>query len=120
VKLAFFLQKEFVSKYNITILERFNQKLKNKDLDLEIKTLSDNLDKTESELISNDIDMLEKVFTIKMPDQNELNRCIYELLEINLKINPVKEDNILKERLVKDFELLINYQEEIQSLLSTG
>ena len=106
-----------VSKYNITILERFNQKLKNKDLDLEIKTLSDNLDKRESELISNDIDMLEKVFTIKMPDQNELNRCIYELLEINLKINPVKEDNILKETLTKDFELLINYQEGIQPYL---
>jgi hypothetical protein len=106
-----------VSKYNITILERFNQKLKNKELELKITTLSDILDKTESDLISNDIDMLEKVFTIKTPDQNELNRCIYDLLQINLKRTPAKEDNILKEKLTKKFELLINYQEEIQPYL---
>ena len=106
-----------VSKYNITLLERFNQKLKNKELELEIKTLLDNLDTKDSNLISNDIDMLEKVFTIKTPDQFVLNRCIDDLLEINLKITPLKEDNTLKERLIKKFELLIKYQEEIKPYL---
>ena len=106
-----------ISKYNITILKRFNQKLKNKDLELEIKRLLKKLEEIKNDLVLNDIDMLEKVFDIKTPDQNELNKCIDDLLNIHLKKISVKKDNIQKEKLVKKFELLIKYQEKIQPYL---
>jgi hypothetical protein len=90
-----------MTKYNIMILEKYNKDLKSPKLDSKILVLNKILSKFESILISNDMAKLEKVFSIKLPSQNDLNG-ITTLLTIKIdyfepkSIKNTKEiDNII-------------------------
>jgi hypothetical protein len=85
-----------MSKYNIMVLEKYNKELKSPKLDSKILLWNMFLSQSEYELISSDINMLEKVFAIRIPTQDDLDK-ITNLLTIKINYEKVTVDKAVKE-----------------------
>ena len=84
ITLSNFKESYVITKYVCTLLERYNKDLHSSLLDTKIKEANAFLDKNKQDLIKIDMDMLENVFDIEIPSQEELDKCISVIL--NLKI----------------------------------
>ena len=99
-----------MTKYNINLLERYNDNLQSDDLRRKIKDLNKYLDKFEDKFIDIDKAMLENVFDIKIPTQKDLDLCINNLIGIKIRC-PKPID---KEKAVKDLDIILSYQENLK------
>jgi hypothetical protein len=99
-----------MTKYNINLLERYNDNLQSDDLSRKIKNLNKYLDKFEDKFINIDNAMLENVFDIKIPTQKELDFCINNVIGIKIRCSKP----IDKEKAVKDLNIILSYQENLK------
>ena len=99
-----------MTKYNINLLERYNENLQSDDLTRKIKDLNKYLDKFKDKFIDIDKSMLENVFTIKIPTQKELDFCINKVIGIKIRCSKP----IDKEKAVKDLDIILSYQENLK------
>ena len=99
-----------MTKYNINLLERYNDNLQSDDLRRKIKDLNKYLHKFEDKFIGIDKAMLENVFDIKIPTQKDLDLCINNLIGIKIRC-PKPID---KEKAVKDLDIILSYQENLK------
>jgi hypothetical protein len=99
-----------ITKYNIKLLERYNDNLQSDDLSRKIKNLNKYLDKFEDKFIDIDNAMLENVFDIKIPTQKELDFCINNVIGIKIRCSKP----IDKEKAVKDLDIILSYQENLK------
>jgi serine/threonine protein kinase len=99
-----------MTKYNINLLERYNDNLQSHELSRKIKDLNKYLHKFEDKFIDIDKAMLENVFDIKIPTQKDLDLCINNLIGIKIRC-PKPID---KEKAVKDLDIILSYQENLK------
>jgi hypothetical protein len=100
-----------MTKYNIKVLENYNKGLQSPDLASRIKGLNMYLKDSEN-LLEVDMAMLEKVFDIKIPDQEALTSIVNNLLELTIRnSNPKK-----KRQAVLDLNIFV-YQEKLNPYL---
>ena len=102
-----------MSKYIITLLEKYNTISKSFDLHSKIILLNKNIKKSKIFLIECDINMLYNVFSIKVPSQKDFNQCFAEILNIPIRYPNAKK----KEEAVKNLENLLLYQNELNHYL---
>ena len=100
-------------KYIITLLEKYNTITKSNDLHSKIILLNNNIKKSKTFLIECDINMLNNVFSIKVPSQKDFNQCFAEILNIPIRYPNAKK----KEEAVKNLENLLLYQNELNHYL---
>jgi hypothetical protein len=100
-----------MNKYNIKVLEKYNEGLQSTDLSTHIDTITSYLDFSEN-LIAIDTMMLEKVFDIDIPNQENLTQKIYDVL--STRIN--HPDPVTKRKVVNDLNIL-SYIEKLQPYL---
>jgi hypothetical protein len=100
-------------KYIITLLEKYNTITKSNDLHSKIILLNKNIKKSKTFLIECDINMLNNVFSIKVPSQKDFNQCFAEILNIPIRYPNAKK----KEEAVKNLENLLLYQNELNHYL---
>jgi Txe/YoeB family toxin of Txe-Axe toxin-antitoxin module len=100
-------------KYIITILERYNTFAESEDLKVKVTLLKKNIKKSKSFLLQCDLDMLNNVFSIEMPSQEDFDQCVSEILNIPIRHPNAKE----KEEAVKKLETLLFYQNELNHYL---
>ena len=98
-----------MTKYNINLLERYNDDLQSDELTRKIKYLNKYLNRFEDEFLYIDNAMLENVFDIKIPTQKDLDLCINNMLGIKIRC-PKPID---KEKAVKDLDIILSYQEKL-------
>ena len=77
-------QSYVITKYMCNLLERYNKDLQSQSLQTKIQEVTTFLLDNKDKLISFDMVMLEKVFDIKIPSQEDLDKCVTDVL--NLKI----------------------------------
>ena len=77
-------QSYLITKYMCNLLERYNKDLQSQSLQTKIQEVTTFLLDNKDKLISFDMVMLEKVFDIKIPSQEDLDKCVTDVL--NLKI----------------------------------
>ena len=109
-----------MTKYNINLLERYNDDLQSDELRREIKVLNKYLDKFEDKFIDIDNAMLENVFDIKIPTQKDLEMCLIKLLIIEIPNPNYIIDEKTKfdiEYTVKEFDILSSYEYELSPYL---
>ena len=109
-----------MTKYNINLLERYNDDLHSDELRSKIKHLNKYLDKFEDKYIDIDNAMLENVFDIKIPTQKELGLCVIKLLTIQIPNPNYIIDEKIKlhiEDTVKEFDILLSYEYELSPYL---
>ena len=109
-----------MTKYNINLLERYNDDLQSDELRREIKVLNKYLDRFEDKFISIDNAMLENVFDIKIPTQKDLEMCVIKLLIIEIPNPNYIIDEKTKfdiEDTVKEFNILSSYEYELSPYL---
>jgi|688.fasta_scaffold116094_2 hypothetical protein len=99
-----------MTKYNINLLERYNDNLQSDELSRKIKDMNKYLDKFEDTFIDIDKSMLENVFDIKIPTQKELDLCINNVIGIKIRCPKA----IDKEKAVKDLDIILSYQENLR------
>lgn len=100
-----------MTKYNVKILENYNEYLQSPYLSYRIKNLNMYLEESEG-LIDVDKAMLEKVFNINFPDQTKLTNIVNNILAINIRhSNP---DN--KRNAVSELDIIV-YQEKLNPYL---
>lgn len=100
-----------MTKYNIKILEKYNKYLKSIKIESLLKELKRILEYS-TDLIFIDNIMLENVFKIKIPTQNELTKVVNNILEIQIRHSNSSE----KKLAVKKLDILV-YQEKLRSYL---
>ena len=109
-----------ITKYNINLLERYNENLHSDEISRKIKDLNDYIDKFENKFIDTDKVMLENVFDIKIPTQKELEMCIVKLLMIKIpNPNYIIDEKYLKniQDTVKILNSLLSYEYELNDYL---
>jgi serine/threonine protein kinase len=99
-----------MTKYNINLLERYNDNLQSDELRRKINDLNKYLDKFEDTFIDIDKAMLENVFDIKIPTQKELDLCVNNVIGIKIRCPKA----IDKEKAVKDLDIILSYQENLR------
>ena len=67
----------------------------------------------ETQLVSNDMEMLKKVFDIKIPTQVELDNCFEKVLAIKIRNSKPKD----KQQAFNDLDILLLYQEKLKPYL---
>jgi hypothetical protein len=72
-----------------------------------------NIKKSKSLLLKQDISMVNNVFSIIMPSQEDLNHSINEVLKIGIRY----PDAVAKEEAVKNLEKVLLYQNELNHYL---
>lgn len=77
-------QSYVITKYMSNLLERYNKDLQSQHVDTKIKESNTFLLDNKDKLIYFDMFMLQKVFDIKIPSQEDLDKCVSDVL--NLKI----------------------------------
>jgi superfamily II DNA or RNA helicase len=78
-------------KYIITILERYNTFAESEDLKVKVSLLKKNIKKSKYFLLECDLDMLNNVFSIEMPSQEDFDQCVSEILNIPIRHPNAKE-----------------------------
>jgi hypothetical protein len=99
-----------MTKYNINLLERYNDDLQSDELNRKIKVLNKYLHRFQDKFIGIDNGMLENVFDIKIPSQKELDLCINNVIGIKIRCPKA----IDKEKAVKDLDIILSYQENLK------
>jgi len=108
------LNKSYVmSKYNIMVLEKYNKDLNSDKLSLKIERMNKFILRYETQLVSNDMEMLKKVFDIKIPTQVELDNCFEKVLAIKIRNSKPKD----KQQAFNDLDILLLYQEKLKPYL---
>ena len=102
-----------MSKYIITILEKYNFFVESEELKKKIISFDKNIKKSKSVLLKQDINMLNNVFSITMPSQEDLNHSINEILKIAIRYS----DAVAKKEAVKNLEKLLLYQNDLTHYL---
>jgi len=92
-----------ITKYICALLERYNKDLESEKLNRKIKEVNVFLLENKQELINFDIDMLEKVFDIKIPSQEELDKCISDILILNIYL-PIETIRFVLNKKSYDFD----------------
>jgi len=100
-------------KYIITMLEKYNFFIECEELKDKIIFFDKNIKKSKSVLLKQDISMLNNVFSITMPTQEDLNNSINEVLKIAIRY----PDALAKEKAVKNLEKVLLYQNELNHYL---
>jgi hypothetical protein len=77
-------QSYVITKYMCNLLERYNEDLDSQSLETKIHEVNTFLLSNKGKLISLDIFMLEKVFNIKIPSQEDLDTCVSDVLSLNI------------------------------------
>jgi len=77
-------QSYVITKYMCNLLERYNEDLESQSLDTKIQEVNTFLLSNKGTLISFDMIMLEKVFDIKIPSQEDLDTCLSDVLSLNI------------------------------------
>ena len=106
-----------MTKYNINLLERYNDDLQSDKLRSKIKHLKKYLD---HKYIDIDKAMIENVFDIKIPTQKDLEMCIIKLLMIKIpNTQDIRDEKYLKniEDTVKILNSLLSYEYELSPYL---
>ena len=98
-----------MSAYGIKVLEKYNVCLESKKIKSEIDLLRDKIIKSKDNLLNADMVTLKKVFTIKIPSQEDLDLCVDNLLKIKILHSKAKE----KEDAVKNLYDLLLYQDSL-------
>lgn len=104
-----------LSMYNISILEKLNEQLISEKLQKYIVSKRDIVENKviKSLFIEKDTETLEKVFTLKVPNQIDLNYAIDEVLSINIRHNNSSDKVDSTNKLF----LLTQYQKEMDFYL---
>jgi tRNA A-37 threonylcarbamoyl transferase component Bud32 len=109
-----------MTKYNINLLERYNDDLQSDELNRKIKVLNKYLNKFEDKFLGIDKAMLENVFDIKISTQKDLDLSIIELLTIQIPNPKYIIDETIKlhiEDTVKKLDILLSYEYELSPYL---
>jgi hypothetical protein len=77
-------QSYVITKYMCNLLERYNEDLESQSLHTKIQEVNTFLLSNKGTLISFDMIMLEKVFDIKIPSQEDLDTCLSDVLSLNI------------------------------------
>ena len=77
-------QSYVITKYMCNLLERYNEDLESQSLHTKIQEVNTFLLSNKGTLISFDIFILEKVFDIKIPSQEDLDTCVSDVLSLNI------------------------------------
>jgi hypothetical protein len=99
--------------YIITILEKYNFSIESEELNNKIILFTKNIKKSKSVLLKQDISMLNNVFSITIPTQEDLNHSINEILKIAIRY----PDAVAKEKVVQNLETVLLYQNELNHYL---
>jgi hypothetical protein len=99
--------------YIITILEKYNFSIESEELNKKIILFTKNIKKSKSVLLKQDISMLNNVFSITIPTQEDLNHSINEILKIAIRY----PDAVAKEKVVQNLETVLLYQNELNHYL---
>jgi len=100
-----------MTKYNMQILEKYNTSLLSEEILGHITKLSVYL-KTNNKLIDVDKAMLQKVFDIPIPNQDELSEIRDKILSIHIR----EHDPYIKRKATEDLNILV-YQEKLNPYL---
>jgi hypothetical protein len=73
-----------ITKYMCNLLERYNDDLESQSLQTKIQEVNTFLLYNKGTLISFDIFMLEKVFDIKIPSQEDIDTCVSDVLSLHI------------------------------------
>jgi tRNA A-37 threonylcarbamoyl transferase component Bud32 len=109
-----------MTKYNINLLERYNDNLQSDDLSRKIKNLNKYLDKFEDKFIDIDNAMLENVFDIKIPTQKDVELCLIKILSIEIPNPSYNIDEKIKlhiEDTIKELDICLSYEYELSPYL---
>jgi serine/threonine protein kinase len=98
-----------MSLYGIIMLEKYNVFLESEELESKIIFLREELFESKDELLKADESVLEKVFDINIPRQEDLDSCVNKLLKIRIRHSNAKE----KEEIVTNLESILFYQESL-------
>lgn len=100
-----------LSIYNISILEKLNTHLKSEKLKRYIKSKKDIIENkaVKKIFIDKDIEIIERVFNISIPNQKEIDDAISEVLRINIRHNNPKDKVNSTDKLL----LLTQYEKEL-------
>ena len=98
-----------MSLYGIKMIDNYNVCLESDELQCKINFLKNELFESKDKLLEADEIVLEKVFDITIPDQEDLDSCINKLLKIRIRHSNAKE----KEEVVRNLESIISYQESL-------
>ena len=104
-----------LSIYNISILEKLNTQLKSEKLKRYIKSKKDIIENkaVKKIFIDKDIEIIERVFNISIPNQKEIDDAISEVLRINIRHNNPKDKVNSTDKLL----LLTQYEKELSFYL---
>jgi hypothetical protein len=105
-----------MTKYNINLLERYNDNLQSDELSRKIKDMNKYLHKFEDKFIDIDKAMLENVFDIKIPTRKDLEMCLIKLLIIqipNPSYNIDEKTKLYIEDTIKELDVLLSYEYEL-------
>lgn len=100
-----------MTKYNVTVLEKYNKGLQSPELSLRIKGINAYLNSS-GNLMTVDLARLEKVFDIPIPSQDRLTSIVNNLLNITIRNSNPKN----KQKAVSDLDIMI-YQEQLAPYL---
>lgn len=102
-----------MSLYGVKILEKYNECLESKKLKSKIDALRGMILKSKDDLIKADMVILKKVFTIEIPQQEDLDLCIEKVLKLRIRHLKAKE----KESAVKNLDNILIYQDTMKPYL---
>lgn len=102
-----------MTRYNIKVLEKYNQTLQSQELNSRIKSIKLYLSSNSKYLIEIDNVMLEKVFDIPIPSESEVVQKRNNLLSIRILDRNPKQ----KESAVKSLDKLLQYRNKLENYL---
>lgn len=106
-----------ITKYICVLLERYNRDLHSDPLLKKIEKVNAFLSKNKQQMINFDKDMLEKVFDIKIPSQEELDTCVNNILQLKIYIPVDLRNKTVGKRYTFDLEPIKDATEKLNSVL---
>jgi serine/threonine protein kinase len=116
-----------ITKYSCVLLQRYNINLQSVSLLQKIEEVNKFLDENKEEMINFDKDMLKKVFTIKIPSQEDLDTCVNNILQLEIylpfdvRINTLRKGYTFNLEPIKDatekLNSVLRYEDELKSYL---
>jgi len=106
-----------ITKYSCLLLERYNKDLKSDSLFQKIEDVNKFLDENKEEMINFDKDMLQKVFAIKIPSQEDLDTCVNNILQLKIYYPPYLRNKTVGKSYTFDLEPIKDATEKLNSVL---
>jgi len=117
-----------ITKYTCVLLEKYNEDLKSRQIDEKIKQVNEFLTRNKQKMILFDKNMLEKVFDITIPSQQELDTCTNDILQLKIYIPyalrgvEIRRNYTFDPKLIKDaiekLNTVLLYEDELKSYLT--